>query len=313
MKRLFAISLFVGVTALLATTAPLTSAQTAYPVIVKHDAGETTLVRRPQRVIAIGDIHFEELLALGIQPVGYAHRFAQPPVLGANFVSLGDLDRYASKPPAYVGDLFTPSLEVMLSLKPDLIVSSQPELYASLSRIAPTLTLQSRDADSWRTTLPVLGTVFGQQRRAAEIVTGLEARLKLTREALRRITKLKPRLTLILGSGQNAFFASNNYLIGKIFTDLGFTLANPSNAKYGPTGLAPVSLETIPNLETDTVWVLTNAEIPSDSALRQTLGASQRGKVVYYNNKLRPLLGPLSLPRFLGEIQRLLTVDNSRL
>jgi len=276
-------------------------------VIVKHDAGETTLVRRLQRVIAIGDIHFEELLALGTQPIGYAHRFAQPPALGAKFVSLGDLDRYASK------HLFTPSLEVMLSLKPDLIVSSQPELYVSLSRIAPTLTLQSRDADSWRTTLPVLGTAFGQQRRAAEIVAGLEARLKLTREALRRVTKLKLRLTLILGSGQNAFFASNNYLIGKIFTDLGFTLANPSNAKYGPTGVAPVGLETIPNLETDTVWVLTNVEIPGDSALRQTLSASQRGKVVYYNNKLRPLLGPLSLPRFLGEIQRLLMVDNSRL
>ena len=84
--------------------------------------------------------YFEELLALGIQPVGYAHRFAQPPALGAKFASLGDLDRYTSKPPVYVGDLFTPSLEVMLSLKPDLIVSSQPELYAALSKIAPTAT-----------------------------------------------------------------------------------------------------------------------------------------------------------------------------
>ena len=312
MKPFFGSSILIAL-ALLVSAATQTTAQTAYPVTVKHDAGETTLTKRPQRVIAVGDIHFEELLALGIQPVGYAHRFAQPPVLGAKFVSLGDLNRYASKPPVYVGDLFTPSLEVMLSLKPDLIVSSQPELHAALSKVAPTLTLQSRDADSWRTTLPVLGTVFGQQRRAAEIVANLEARFKLTREALRRVTKSKPRLTLILGSGQNAFFASNNYLIGKIFTDLGFTLANPSGAKYGPTGLAPISLESIPTLETDTVWVLTNAEIPGDSALRQTLSASQSGKVVYYNNKLRPLLGPLSLPRFLGEIQRLLTVDNSRL
>ncbi len=311
MKPFFASSILMALALLV--SASQTTAQTAYPVTVKHDAGETTLSKRPQRVIAIGDIHFEELLALGIQPVGYAHRFAQPPALGAKFVTLGELDGYASKPPVYVGDLFTPSLEVMLSLKPDLIVSSQPELHAALSKIAPTLTLQSRDADSWRTTLPVLGTVFGQQRRAAEVVAGLEARFKLTREALRRVTKNKPRLTLILGTGQSAFFASSNYLIGKIFTDLGFTLANPSAAKYGPTGLAPVSLETIPTLETDTVWVLTNAEIPGDSALRQTLSASQRGKVVYYNNKLRPLLGPLSLPRFLGEIQRLLTADNSRL
>ena len=311
MKPFFASSLIA--LALLVSTATYTTAQTAYPVTVKHDAGETTVTKRPQRVIAIGDIHFEELLALGIQSVGYAHRFAQPPALGAKFASLGELDRYASKPPVYVGDLFTPSLETMLSLKPDLIVSSQPELYASLSKIAPTLTLQSRDADSWRTTLPMLGTVFGQQRRAAEVVANLEARFKLTREALRRVTKSKPRLTLILGTGQSAFFASNSYLVGKIFTDLGFTLANPSAVKYGPTGLAPVSLETLATLETDTVWVLTNAEIPIDSALRQTLSASQRGKVVYYNNKLRPLLGPLSLPRFLGEIQRLLTVDNSRL
>ena len=312
MNTFFASSLLIALT-LLASVAPRTSAQTTYPVTVKHDAGETTLLKHPQRVIAIGDIHFEELLALGVQPVGYAHRFAQPPVLGAKFVSLGDLDRYASKPPVYVGDLFTPSLEVMLSLKPDLIVSSQPELYPALSRIAPTVTLQSRDADSWRTSLPVIGTLFGEQARAAAIVAGLETRFKLTREALRRVTKNKPRLTLILGSGQNAFFASSSYLIGKIFTDLGFTLVNPSGAKYGPTGLAPISLETIPKLETDTVWVLTNAEIPLDSPLRQTLSASQRGKVVYYNNKLRPLLGPLSLPRFLGEIQRLLTVDNSRL
>ena len=312
MKPFFGSSILIAL-ALLMSSAPQTTAQTAYPVTVKHDAGEVTITKRPQRVIAIGDIHFEELLALGVQPVGYAHRFAQPPVLGAKFASLGELDRYASKPPAYVGDLFTPSLEVMLSLKPDLIVSSQPELHAALSRIAPTVTLQSRDADSWRTTLPVLGAIFGQQRRASEVVASLEARFKLTREALRRVTKSKPRLTLILGSGQNAFFASSDYLIGKIFADLGFTLVNPSGAKYGPTGLAPVSLETIPKLETDTVWVLTNAEIPSDSALRQTLSASQRGKVVYYNNKLRPLLGPLSLPRFLGEIQRLLTVDNSRL
>ena len=72
MKPFFASSILIAL--VLLVSAPQTTAQTAYPVTVKHDAGETTVSKRPQRVIAIGDIHFEELLALGIQPeIGRAH------------------------------------------------------------------------------------------------------------------------------------------------------------------------------------------------------------------------------------------------
>lgn len=288
----------------LALTATIALGQMVYPVTIKHDAGETTITSRPTRVIALGDIHYEELLALGVQPVGYAHRFSQPPVLGTTFSSLGDLDKYTQgKLPVYVGDLFTPSFEAMLSLKPDLIVSSQENLHSSLSKLAPTLTLQSRLADSWRSSLPALGKAFQLEKRATEVVKGIESRLRLSREALKRITQKKPRLTLLMLSGQTAFFASSDYVIGKIFTDLGFKLTNPSGTKFNAVGLAPMSLEKIPGLETDKIWVISNADLPTDSALRQTLEKSQRSKLVFFNNNLRPLLGPLSLPRFLSEIQ----------
>lgn len=294
----------IHLTLLALLTATVALAQTIYPVTIKHDAGETTLASRPTRVISLGDIHYEELLALGVQPVGYAHRFSQPPTLGTKFSSLGDLDKYTQgKLPVYVGDLFTPSLEAMLSLKPDLIVSSQEGLHSSLSKIAPTLTLQSRLADSWRSSLPALGKAFGLEKRASEVVKSIESRLRLSREALRRITKKTPRLTLIMLSGQTAFFASNGYVIGKIFEDLGFSITNPSGTKFNAVGLAPLSLEKIPSLETDKIWVISNTDLLPDSALRMTLEKSQRGKVILFNNNLRPLLGPLSLPRFLGEIQ----------
>lgn len=130
-------SLVIGLTALTVSTAQAQddAAKCAAGLrLVSHTMGSACVVEQPQRVVALEWTYVEDLLALGVQPIGVAdiegyNQWVKTPVaLSADVIDVGTRQE--------------PNLEAIARLKPDLILTPDFRLhenYDELSAIAPTL------------------------------------------------------------------------------------------------------------------------------------------------------------------------------
>lgn len=101
---------------------------------IEHSLGETELTGVPERIVALEYTYAEDLLALGVQPVGVAD------VEG--YETWVDIDTELDDSVADVGTRQEPSLDSIAELEPDLIIGVQfrhEPIYDELSDIAPTL------------------------------------------------------------------------------------------------------------------------------------------------------------------------------
>jgi ABC-type Fe3+-hydroxamate transport system substrate-binding protein len=102
--------------------------------------GETEITGTPERIVVLEWTYAEDLLALGVQPVGVAD------IEGMNnYVNLTNLDGVSlslSDSVVDVGLRSEPNFEVISQLEPDLIIGvpfNHEAIYDQLSEIAPTL------------------------------------------------------------------------------------------------------------------------------------------------------------------------------
>lgn len=109
-------------------------AETAAPIVVKDAKGEVTLAEPAQKVVVLEWTFTEDMIALGMQPVGNADNE------GYKVWVTGEAPLDASV--TDVGFRHEPNLETIASLKPDLIIAntdSHEAIYDQLKGIAPTL------------------------------------------------------------------------------------------------------------------------------------------------------------------------------
>jgi hypothetical protein len=129
--------------ALLATS--LAVAQSAYPITINHELGETVIEWEPTRLVTISEKVSEPVTVLGVKPVGHAARRPVGTELGGTIGRLDAPLKDALEGALFVGLVTEPSLEAIASLEPDLIIAYIGEGsfvtggYEPLSRIAPTL------------------------------------------------------------------------------------------------------------------------------------------------------------------------------
>ncbi|WP_226576547.1 helical backbone metal receptor [Halobacillus litoralis] len=110
--------------------------------VIKHEMGETEISGTPEKVVALEFSFVDNLASLGVSPVGIAddndkERIIEP--------IREEIEDYTS-----VGTRKQPSLEVISSLQPDLIIADMQrhkDIYDQLSEIAPTIILPSLAAD----------------------------------------------------------------------------------------------------------------------------------------------------------------------
>lgn len=105
-----------------------------FPCTIKHAMGETTLDKRPERVVVLDGGELDNVVALGVRPIGVAYPDGAPAMPGY----IGD----KAGQPENVGGISALNLETIAKLQPDLIIGSQLRAeaqYAKLSEIAPTV------------------------------------------------------------------------------------------------------------------------------------------------------------------------------
>lgn len=139
------------------------SAQTAQKRIVKHELGETEMTGDPKRVVALEYSFVDGLWELGVTPVGIAQEKDK------------DVEGLIGKKIEYtpVGTRQQPSLEVISSLQPDLIIGDlnrHKDIYKDLQKIAPTIILKSRNSTYQEnlSSFATIGEALNKQKEAEQ-------------------------------------------------------------------------------------------------------------------------------------------------
>jgi iron complex transport system substrate-binding protein len=283
--------------------------------VISHDLGQTKVCGLPQRIVALDNQALDLLLALGREPIGYAEdvrsQVGQPqtgqPVLGVKY-----LNDYLETRPVYVGGLWSPSLEAVLRLHPDLIVGNflDDYQYQILSQIAPTLSLNLHTPDAWRTKVKVLGQILNRPTLSQQTISAYDHRVAALKQHLNR--KPKSRLLLLSMSGLEHIEVFNQQSFsGKILADLGFHLVMPSGVNQD---YAAISQESLIDLATDQVIVMASDRsqvqqiriLWQNSPVLRSLPAWQQGRVKFVDYHLwMRITGPLSVQLVLDEIETL--------
>ncbi|MEP2783238.1 MAG: iron-siderophore ABC transporter substrate-binding protein [Pseudoruegeria sp.] len=112
--------------------------------VVEHAMGSTEIAGTPERVIVLDNGSLDNILALGVHPVGAAPIFLDKPFTGYLVDQADGVEK--------VGTINEPNLEAIAILAPDLIIGSKDvheAIYDRLSHIAPTVFTEDL-ADDWR-------------------------------------------------------------------------------------------------------------------------------------------------------------------
>ena len=196
---------------------------------VQDSKGEFTIDYEPQRIVVLEFSFVDALAAVGISPVGIADDKDKDRILPQVRDIFGDWTS--------VGTRSQPSLEVIASLTPDLIIadiSRHEAVYEDLQKIAPTLILPSR-RETYEENLQaavVVGTAIGKQEE-------IEARLAQHRQKMNDYAAQLPghaRVQFGVARDDLLSLHSENAYAGGVLKTLGF-----ENPKVSEDGAAYVS------------------------------------------------------------------------
>ncbi|WP_414628707.1 Fe(3+) dicitrate ABC transporter substrate-binding protein [Vibrio diazotrophicus] len=196
----------------------------ASAVTVTDSHGEFSIQSTPQRIVALEFSFVDALVAVDVSPVGIADDNDPSRLLPAVSEKLGEWKS--------VGTRSQPSLEVIASLKPDLIIADvdrHSAVYNDLTKIAPTLLLPSR-RETYQDNLKsaaIIGKVIGKE---AEMTQRLQQHTQLMQGYAKQLHGLEHQTVQFGVARENGFYAhaSESYAGGVIDT-LG--LSSPKGLK----------------------------------------------------------------------------------
>ena len=179
----------------------------ASAVTVKDAKGEFTLDKTPSRVVALEYSFVDALAQVGVSPVGVADD--------------NKIDRIL---PQAVGTRSQPSLEVIASLKPDLIIadpSRHTAVFEELKKIAPTVMFDSRH-ESYQENLETAQKIGDLVGKSAE----MKAKINEHNDYIANIAKnlgVQGKKASFGTSREDKFNIQNdNGYVGSFLTTLGF-------------------------------------------------------------------------------------------
>ena len=305
---------------------------------IEHKMGETEICGQPQRIVVFGPYLLELLLALTIQPVGFAdhnvfhrgdftHPSQQIPYLGSRI----------TQPIVNVGDSNSPSIEAILKAQPDLILSSNvgdTAQYQTLSEIAPTLALQY---DQVEENLKTIAKAVNRPDQSDQMLVDMEQKIAVMRETFASFVEIHPKV-LLLQMIRFPDIYLGNYTYGNcspLLKKLGFQLVSPPGFDdVKPEPWAPISLETLPQLNDADLVIILGRRIGAirqldgtdhfeenqishikqaweENSIAQSLDASKAGQVYFIPYHLCTTLpGPIGTELYLEELQEQLLLSN---
>jgi len=267
--------------------------------MVQHKLGETCIPIHPQRIVVLDEYYLlDSISALGIKPVGYTPcSICVPSDALSKFVT--DIPR--------MGDMGAPSLEKILSLKPDLILGLewQKQFYPLLSKIAPTVMIEDPETIGFKKNLEYLAEILDRSDQVEGILAGYNGRIQKFRQQLGE--KLQTKTVSVIGIHGGSFYVEKleSRIYGQVMLDAGIQFS-PAHESIKTNGNHPLSIEALPDWDADFLFVLRNYKRHAEDLasmmkhpIWSTLSAVQNGKV---HPIVLDVWGPITANQFVDDL-----------
>ncbi|NGP06481.1 iron-siderophore ABC transporter substrate-binding protein [Rhodococcus sp. 14C212] len=270
-----------------------------FPRVVTHALGETEIAAKPQRVVVLDGGELDDVLSLGLTPVGIASpegAAEQPSYLADRLAGVAD-----------VGTINNLDLEAIGTLRPDLIVGSKlraDKMYPQLSAIAPTV-FSIRPGFPWKENFLLVADALGEEEKAESVLNAYQTRADEVRDSIQG----DPSISLVRFMSGKIRLYGNLSFIGVILQDVG--LRRPPIQDIEELA-AEVSPETITEADGDRIFYSSYGRETDEAAvvggpLWSSLTAVQQGRAVAVSDETWFLaLGPTGAMLVLDDLERLL-------
>jgi len=222
---------------------------------IQHAMGETCVPPEPERVVVMAGTEIELVVGLGVTPVGASTRpapeFMKERLEGVTNVGWPE-----------------PNLETILSLKPDLILSTKArvgQIYDQLSRIAPTVLTDVRNSHKWKSELRLFAKALSKTERAEQIISDYQQRTKRLEAQLGK-PQQKPEVSVVNVRPERIILELKDSFSGAVLQDAGLPRP-PSQDEKG--GMKDITLENIEAMDGDVMFLYTYGGSGAESTLAE--------------------------------------------
>lgn len=275
---------------MLLVVTPAAAQDAAFPVVIPHKFGETTITAEPERIVAIGYTEQDFVLAFGKVPLAVRYWYgdeADAIFPWAEDEAGGSVPEVLNMP---YGNL---NYEAILAFQPDLIsavtAGITEEEYELLSQIAPTIP-QSGEFDDfgmpWQEITREVGAAVGQSEQAETLVADVEGQFAAAREQNPAFAGKTITVAYSYGAGSYGFYSPQDSR-GRFFSDLGFVIPDEQTEIAGDSFYADIDKERIDLLDQDIIiflgmqFVEGGQEAVETDPLLSHLNAIKDGRVVF--------------------------------
>lgn len=288
------------------------------PVDIKDERGTVHLDKPAVNVVSLEWGLTENLVALGVKPAGQAD------VKGYNtYDTAAPID--ASTPD--VGQRGEPSLDAIVALKPDLVVTTTDTAETVIAQIAkqvPVIALRGSDGTGpigyMRRTVTTLAQATGTQAQGEKILAGFDARVAAAKATLAKAGRTGAPFTMADGWVDNGTVAVRMYTPGSFFgaiaAELGLTnqWTTGGDKDYGLAQTDIEGLTKITNPGTTFLYVANKADggdtfvtALTGNAVWKQLGFVKAGKVSHLPDGMWMFGGPPSAGAYVDALVAAIT------
>ncbi len=243
--------------------------------IIQHEMGETEIAGQPENVVALEFSFVDNLASLGVTPIGIADDNDKERIIDPIQEKIGE---YTS-----VGTRKQPSLEVISSLQPDLIIADMKrhkDIYDQLSEIAPTIILPSLAADyeGIIDSFETVSKAMGMEEKGAEVLAEHQEKMETLRS---QVPDDEDRTVLPAVVADSGYYAHNmESYTGSLLESIGLKNAIQSgDARYNK-----INLEQVVEFNPDVMFHMLSGEQTvvdewKENDLYQDVSAVKNGEV----------------------------------
>lgn len=259
-----------------------TEASSATVRAIEHELGETEIEGTPENIVVLEFSFVDALAALDISPVGIADEDDPNRMIEEVRQSIGD---YTS-----VGSRKQPSLEVISSLEPDLIIGDlkrHKDIYEDLKQIAPTIILDSLSADyeGIINGFPVIAKAVDKEENAESILSEHTQTVETLKEQIPSDEGRTVMPAVVTDSGFHAH--SSVAYTGSLLESVGLKNAVGEDANLEQVNqYNKLNLEQVVEFNPDILFLITSGEQTivddwKDNKLWNKVSAVQNDQVYY--------------------------------
>ncbi|PUA34907.1 ABC transporter substrate-binding protein [Paenibacillus elgii] len=205
---------------------------------IKHAMGESEVPANPQKVVILTNEGTEALLTLGVKPIAAVQSYTGNPWFDH---IKADMEGVKA-----VGGEQQPNLELIASLKPDLIIGNKmrhEKIYDQLKAIAPTVYSETLRGE-WKDNFKLYADALNKKAEGDKIIAAFDKRIEDFKQ--KAGSKLNEKVAVVRFMGGKTRYYYGNMFTGVIFKQIGIAR---SDAKNDEKAFEDITKERLTELE----------------------------------------------------------------